>query len=205
MTPLGVVVGKAYPLGLDNVDTDSIIPARWLKTVDREGLAVGAFEALRERPGNPFDDPDYAGSPILVAGCNYGCGSSREHAAWAVAGMGIRVVIASSFADIHRANLLKNGILPVALPGDQVASLLASARRGEVFTVDLERQHAQVASGRAFAFQVDPLAREGLLRGLDEIDVTLAFGAAIGEHERDVLAREPWLSDAGRRSGHAPA
>lgn len=199
MRPLSIVTGTAYPLGLHNVDTDTIIPARWLKTVDREGLAPGAFERLRAQPDNPFDDPAYLGSSILIAGRNYGCGSSREHAAWATSQIGIRVVIAAGFADIHEANLLKNGILPITLPEDQVELLLARAREGRTITVDLVRKVVEVAPAQSFSFLVDPFRRECLLHGLDEIDVTLGFASAIDRHENRLEVGEPWLSRAAGR------
>ena len=115
MRAVTTIEGRAYPLGLRNIDTDLIIAARHLKTIRRAGLGRHAFEALRAQPGNPFDDPAYAGAPILIAGANFGCGSSREHAAWALADMGIRAVIAPTFADIFASNAFKNGIATVAL------------------------------------------------------------------------------------------
>ena len=124
MEPVSTIEGRAIPLGAKNVDTDVIIPAHWLKTVTREGLGKGAFESLRGQPGNPFDDPDFAGAPILIAGDNFGCGSSREHAAWALLDLGIRAVIAPSFSDIFAGNAFKNGILAVSLPQEQVDRLL---------------------------------------------------------------------------------
>ena len=128
MEPVSAIEGRAIPLGAKNVDTDVIIPAEWLKTVSREGLGRGAFETLRAVPGNVFDDPTYAGAPILIAGDNFGCGSSREHAAWALLDLGIRAVIAPSFSDIFSGNAFKNGILTVELPQDQVDRLLEVAR-----------------------------------------------------------------------------
>ena len=116
MNPVSTISGKAYPFGLKNVDTDVIIPAAWLKTISRTGLGKGAFEALRKEPDNLFDSAPYAGSPILIAGDNFGCGSSREHAAWALADMGITAVIAPSFSDIFSGNAFKNGLLTVVLP-----------------------------------------------------------------------------------------
>ena len=117
MEPIQQVSGRAYPWGAKNIDTDIIIPAHWLKTTTREGLGKGAFESVRAVPGNLFDDPRYAGAPILVAGENFGCGSSREHAAWALADMGIKAVIAPSFSDIFSGNAFKNGIVTVAKQG----------------------------------------------------------------------------------------
>ena len=139
MRAIDTIEGKAYPLGRPNIDTDIIIPAHWLKTVTREGLGKGAFETIRAEPGNVFDDPAYAGAPILIAGDNYGCGSSREHAAWAMADMGIRAVIAPSFSDIHSGNAFKNGILTVVLPQEQVDRLLDVAKEHPI-AIDLESQ-----------------------------------------------------------------
>src|SRR5690606_24007432 len=126
-------------LGLKNVDTDVIIPAHYLKTITRAGLGKGAFETIRATPGNLFDDPRYAGAPILIAGDNFGCGSSREHAAWALDDMGIRVVVAPSFSDIFSGNAFKNGILAVVLPQDAVDRLLEIAADAPI-TIDLENQ-----------------------------------------------------------------
>ena len=127
MAPIEKVEGRAIPFGLKNVDTDVIIPAKWLKTISREGLGKGAFETLRADPDNLFDQPEYRQAPILIAGDNFGCGSSREHAAWALGDLGIRVVIAPSYSDIFSGNAVKNGILPVVLP--QAAIDRIQARR----------------------------------------------------------------------------
>jgi 3-isopropylmalate/(R)-2-methylmalate dehydratase small subunit len=137
MSPVREVEGRAIPFGAKNVDTDVIIPAHWLKTVTREGLGRGAFETVRAQPGNVFDDPEFAGAPILIAGDNFGCGSSREHAAWALTDLGIRAVVAPSFSDIFAGNAFKNGILAVVLPQAQVDRLLEVART-EPITIDLE-------------------------------------------------------------------
>ena len=128
MTPLTAVEGRAYPLGLKNIDTDVIIAAQHLKTIKRTGLGRHAFETLRAQPGNVFDDPAFAGAPILIAGDNFGCGSSREHAAWALADLGVRAVIAPSFSDIFSGNAFKNGIVTVSLPHEAVDRLLEVAR-----------------------------------------------------------------------------
>ena len=133
MQPVSTIAGRAIPFGRKNVDTDVIIPAHWLKTTSREGLGRGAFESVRAEPGNVFDDPAYAGAPILIAGDNFGCGSSREHAAWALLDMGVRAVIAPSFSDIFSGNAFKNGILAVELPQDQVDRLLAVAATDPVY------------------------------------------------------------------------
>ncbi|MCZ8368860.1 MAG: 3-isopropylmalate dehydratase small subunit [Porphyrobacter sp.] len=193
MQPLTRVEGRAIPLGLKNVDTDIIIPAKWLKTISREGLGAGAFEALRAEPGNVIDDPDYAGATLLIAGDNFGCGSSREHAAWALGDMGIRVVIAPSFSDIFSGNAVKNGILPVVLPQDAVDRLLEVAREGVAITVDLESQTVTTPYQDRFTFTIDPFRRECLLGGLDEVGLTMARGEAIGGFEASRTAAQPWL------------
>jgi 3-isopropylmalate/(R)-2-methylmalate dehydratase small subunit len=193
MQPLTRVEGRAIPLGLRNVDTDIIIPARWLKTISREGLGAGAFETIRAQPGNVIDDPAYAGAPILIAGDNFGCGSSREHAAWAMGDLGIRVVIAPSFSDIFSGNAVKNGILPVVLPQDAVDRLLAVAREGHPISVDLESQNVTTPYQDRFAFNLDPFRRHCLLNGLDEVGLTMARDAVIGAFEAGRSAAQPWL------------
>jgi 3-isopropylmalate/(R)-2-methylmalate dehydratase small subunit len=193
MQPLTRVEGRAIPLGLKNVDTDIIIPARWLKTITREGLGAGAFEALRAEPGNVFDDPTYAGATILIAGDNFGCGSSREHAAWALVDLGIRVVIAPSFSDIFSGNAVKNGILPVVLPQAAVDRLLEVAREGVALTVDLESQTVTTPYQDRFAFAIDPFRKHCLINGLDEVGLTLARSDAIAAFEARRAATQPWL------------
>ncbi len=193
MQPLTRVEGRAIPLGLKNVDTDIIIPAKWLKTISRDGLGAGAFEALRAEPGNVIDDPAYAGANLLIAGDNFGCGSSREHAAWALGDMGIRVVIAPSFSDIFSGNAVKNGILPVVLPQDAVDRLLEVAREGQPISVDLESQTVTTPYQDRFTFTIDPFRRDCLLGGLDEVGLTMARGEAIGGFEASRTAAQPWL------------
>ncbi len=193
MQPLTRVEGGAIPLGLKNVDTDIIIPARWLKTISRDGLGQGAFETLRAEPGNVIDDPAYAGAPILIAGDNFGCGSSREHAAWALGDLGIKAVIAPSFSDIFSGNAVKNGILPVVLPQSAVDRLLEVARQGEPITVDLETQTVTTPYQDRFAFTLDPFRRDCLLNGLDEIALTMARDTAIGAFEGARANGQPWL------------
>lgn len=193
MQPLTRVEGRAIPLGLKNVDTDIIIPAKWLKTISREGLGAGAFEALRAEPGNVIDDPAYANASLLIAGDNFGCGSSREHAAWALGDLGIRVVIAPSYSDIFSGNAVKNGILPVVLPQAAVDRLLEVAREGQPITVDLESQTVTTPYQDRFTFELDPFRRDCLLNGLDEVGLTMARGAAIGEFEATRTAAQPWL------------
>ena len=191
---LTIIEGKAYPLGLSNVDTDVIIPAHWLKTVTREGLGKGAFESLRGQPGNPFDDPDFAGAPILIAGDNFGCGSSREHAAWALLDLGIRAVIAPSFSDIFAGNAFKNGILAVSLPQEQVDRLLEVARTDPV-SLDLENQTVTTPFQDRFTFEIDAFRKHCLLEGLDEVGLTLERGDAIAAYEKRQARDMPWLAE----------
>ncbi|WP_121114780.1 3-isopropylmalate dehydratase small subunit [Croceibacterium ferulae] len=192
MDAVRAIDGRAIPFGLKNVDTDLIIPARWLKTISREGLGVGAFESVRAEPGNVFDDPRYAGAPILIAGDNFGCGSSREHAAWALADMGVRAVIAPSFSDIFSGNAFKNGILTVALPQEAVDRLLLVAQTDPV-SIDLETQTVTTPFQDRFTFPIDPFRKDCLLRGLDEIGLTLARDGAIVGYEDQLAATRPWL------------
>jgi len=193
MDAVQAIEGRAIPFGLKNVDTDLIIPASWLKTISREGLGVGAFEAVRAEPGNVFDDPRYAGAPILIAGDNFGCGSSREHAAWALADMGVRAVIAPSFSDIFSGNAFKNGILTVALPQEAVDRLLLVAQTDPV-SIDLETQMVTTPFQDRFTFPIDPFRKDCLLRGLDEIGLTLARDGAIAGYEDRLSAAQPWLT-----------
>ena len=173
MKPIRHVAGRAIPFGRKNVDTDVIIPAHWLKTITREGLGRGAFEAVRKEPGNVFDDPEFAGSPVLIAGDNFGCGSSREHAAWALLDMGITCVIAPSFSDIFSGNAFKNGILAVVLPQEQVDRLLEVAQTDPI-DIDLESQTVTTRFQDRFSFEIDPFRKHCLLNGLDEVGLTMA-------------------------------
>ena len=192
MIPLTAVTGRAYPLGRRNVDTDVIIPAHHLKTVTREGLGAHAFETIRAEPCNVFDDPRFAGAPILIAGDNFGCGSSREHAAWALADMGVRAVIAPSFSDIFSGNAFKNGIATVVLPQAAVDRLLAVAA-GDPVTVDLETQTVTTPFQDRFVFAMDPFRRDCLLAGRDEIGITLGLADEIAAFERAIAADRPWV------------
>jgi 3-isopropylmalate/(R)-2-methylmalate dehydratase small subunit len=153
-----------------------------LKTIQRAGLGRHAFETLRAVPGNVFDSPEFAGAPILIAGDNFGCGSSREHAAWALADMGVRAVIAPSFSDIFSGNAFKNGILTVELPQAAIDRLLEVARELPL-TVDLETMTVTSPLQDRFGFALDPFRRDGLAGGLEEIALTLASDAAIGAYE----------------------
>jgi len=181
MKPVTIIHGRAYPLGRDNIDTDLIIGAEHLKTVSRSGLGRFAFETLRSEPGNLFDDPVFARSPILIAGANFGCGSSREHAVWALIDLGVEAVIAPSFSDIFSANAYKNGVVTVALSAGKVARLMAFALTGKI-TIDLVAMTVS-ASGMQTTFMLDPFRRECLLRGLDEIALTLASEPVIRAYE----------------------
>jgi 3-isopropylmalate dehydratase small subunit len=183
MIPFTRLDGRAYPLPLGNVDTDLIIPAPYLKTIRRSGLGPHAFEPLRRAPGNIFDDPRYSAAPILVALDNFGCGSSREHAAWALADLGVRAIVAPSFSDIFSGNAFKNGILTVTLDRAAVERLLEIAPEHSI-SIDLETQTVTSSAGDHFTFQLDPFRRECLLNGLDEIALTLAGEAAIRAYER---------------------
>jgi 3-isopropylmalate/(R)-2-methylmalate dehydratase small subunit len=186
------VAGKAYPFGQKNVDTDVIIPAHWLKTISRNGLGRGAFEALRHDPDNLFDSPEYAGSPILIAGDNFGCGSSREHAAWALADMGIKAVIAPSFSDIFSGNAFKNGILTVVLPQEAIDRLMTVAQSHPIH-IDLETQTVTTPFQDRFVFEIDPFRKNCLMEGLDEIGLTLAMEDKIANYEARTRAAWPWL------------
>lgn len=199
MEPVTQVSGTAYPWGAKNIDTDIIIPAHWLKTTTREGLGKGAFETVRAQPGNIFDDERYAGSPVLIAGDNFGCGSSREHAAWALADMGVKAVIAPSFSDIFSGNAFKNGIVPVVLPQDAIDRLVEVAKADEV-TVDLETMTVTTPFQDRFTFELDPFRRDCLMQGLDEIGLTLAQDTAISNFESGLAMSRPWIE---RKSGHA--
>lgn len=198
MTPVRRVVGRAYPWGAKNVDTDIIIPAHWLKTISRAGLGQGAFETVRAQPGNIFDDERYAGAPILIAGDNFGCGSSREHAAWALKDMGITAVIAPSYSDIFSGNAIKNGIVPVVLSQEAIDRLVEVAKTDEV-DIDLETMTVTTPFQDRFEFSLDPFRRQCLIEGLDEVGLTLARDTAISKYESAVAVERPWLA---RESGN---
>jgi 3-isopropylmalate/(R)-2-methylmalate dehydratase small subunit len=199
MDPVRKVEGRAYPWGAKNIDTDIIIPAHWLKTISREGLGKGAFETVRAQPGNIFDDPDYAGSPILIAGDNFGCGSSREHAAWALKDMGITAVIAPSYSDIFSGNAFKNGIVAVVLPQEAIDRLIEVAKTDPV-TIDLETMTVTTPFQDRSSFEMDPFRRDCLMQGLDEVGLTLARDTVISKYESMVADARPWLK---RESGDA--
>jgi 3-isopropylmalate/(R)-2-methylmalate dehydratase small subunit len=193
MNPVSTIQGKAYPFGLKNVDTDVIIPAHWLKTISRTGLGKGAFESLRADPDNLFDSAEYAGSPILIAGDNFGCGSSREHAAWAMGDLGIKAVIAPSFSDIFSGNAFKNGILTVVLPQEAVDRLLEVAKTDAIH-IDLDSQTVTTPFQDRFTFEIDPFRKHCLEEGLDEIGMTMAMDDKISTYETRAASAWPWIS-----------
>lgn len=192
MKAVSRVNGNAYPLGLANVDTDTIIPASFLTTITRTGLGKGAFQAIRAQPGNVFDDPRYADASIIVAGENFGCGSSREHAVWALLDLGIQAVIAPSFAEIFAGNAYKNGMLLVVLPHAPVERLVEVAKTSSM-SIDLETQVVETPLGDHFKFEIDPFRKHCLLNGLDEIGMTLTCETAIADFERRAAYEWPWL------------
>jgi len=185
--------GKAYPFGRKNVDTDVIIPAHWLKTITREGLGKGAFETVRKEEGNVFGDPAYAGAPIIIAGDNFGCGSSREHAAWALLDMGVKAVIAPSYSDIFSGNAFKNGILAVVLPQEAIDRLMEVAATDPIH-IDLEAQTVTTPFQDRFTFEIDPFRKHCLLNGLDEVGLTLARQETITGYEAKAREQLPFLA-----------
>jgi 3-isopropylmalate/(R)-2-methylmalate dehydratase small subunit len=201
MEKFTTLTAVAAPLPMINVDTDMIIPKQFLKTVERTGLAKGLFFELRETPdGKPvpeffMNQPQYKGAQILVAGDNFGCGSSREHAPWALLDYGIRCVIATSFADIFYNNCFQNGILPITLPQEDVDKLMDDAKRGANarVTVDLERQEIKGPDGGTIKFEIDALRKHRLLNGLDNIGLTLEKKSKIDDFEGKQHGTQPWL------------
>ena len=195
------LTGIAAPMPLVNIDTDMIIPKVFLKTIKRSGLGVNLFDEMRyDRQGNEIPDfvlnkPQYREAKILIAGDNFGCGSSREHAPWAIADFGIRCVISTSFADIFYNNCFKNGILPIVLPQEDVDKLMDDAERGAnaVVTVDLENQTIQGPDGGTINFDVDPFKKHCLLNGLDDIGLTMEKAASIDAFEAEASQARPWV------------
>lgn len=193
MDAVSIVEGRAIPFGAKNVDTDVIIPAAWLKTISREGLGKGAFETIRSDPGNIFDSAEFSGAPVLIAGDNFGCGSSREHAAWALLDLGIKAVIAPSFSDIFAGNAFKNGIVTVELPQEQIDRLMEVAATDPV-TIDLENQTVTTPFQDRFTFEMDPFRKRCLSEGLDEIGLTLTRNQSITDYETRQADTLPWLA-----------
>jgi 3-isopropylmalate/(R)-2-methylmalate dehydratase small subunit len=195
------LTGIAAPLPLINVDTDMIIPKQFLKTIKRSGLGANLFDEMRfDTDGNEIPDfvlnrPAYREAQILVAGENFGCGSSREHAPWALLDFGIRCVIAPSYADIFFNNCFKNGILPIELPQEQVDALMKDAEKGANarVTVDLEAQTVTASDGTVFRFEVDPFRKHCLLNGLDDIGLSLEKAAFIEGFEAKAAQARPWV------------
>ena len=184
-----------------NVDTDMIIPKQFLKTIKRSGLGVNLFDEMRyDRQGNEIPDfvlnkPAYRDAQILIAGDNFGCGSSREHAPWALADFGIKVIVSTSFADIFYNNCFKNGMLPIVLPQEQVDVLMKDAEKGANarIDVDLEAQTITTSDGETFSFEVDSFKKHCLLEGLDDIGLTLEKAAAIDTFEAQAAQARPWV------------
>lgn len=198
MQPFKILTGIAAPLPIMNVDTDMIIPKQFLKTIKRSGLGKNLFDEMRFTPeGKEIPDfvlnrEPYRKASLLVTGENFGCGSSREHAPWALLDFGIRCVIAPSFADIFYNNCFQNGILPLKLPAAEVDALMEDARAGRPITVDLEQQTVK-AGNKQFSFTLDPFRRECLLKGLDSIGLTMQEGDAIGAFEKNRKSQRGWM------------
>jgi len=202
METFTTLTGVAAPLPIVNVDTDMIIPKQFLKTIKRTGLGESLFFEMRydddgnEVPDFVLNQQAWRNAQILVAGDNFGCGSSREHAPWALLDFGIRCVIAPSFADIFYNNCFKNGILPIALPQAEVDKLMDDARRGAnaTVTVDLEAQEIRGPDGGVIHFDIDPFRKHCLLNGLDDVGLTLQKEEAITAFEDDRARQFPWLA-----------
>jgi 3-isopropylmalate/(R)-2-methylmalate dehydratase small subunit len=200
MDKFAVLTGIAAPLPVANVDTDKIIPARFLKTIKRTGLGVHLFDTLRydgqgrERPDFVLNQEPYRHAEILIAHENFGCGSSREHAPWALLDFGIRCVIAPDFGDIFHANTFKNGMLPIRLPREVCDLLMQDTRLGENarLTIDLERQVVVRPNGEEVHFEIDPFRKHLLLNGLDDIGQTLQHASAIDRYEARQRQEKPW-------------
>jgi 3-isopropylmalate/(R)-2-methylmalate dehydratase small subunit len=201
MEKFTTLTAVAAPLPMINVDTDMIIPKQFLKTIKRTGLGSALFYEMRtkadgsENPDFVLNKPAYKSAKILVAGANFGCGSSREHAPWALLDFGFRVVFAPSFADIFYNNCFKNGILPIALPQDIIDKLMDDAERGAnaVIAVDLEKQEVRGPDGGIVKFDVDPFRKQCLMNGWDDIGLTLRHESDISSFESKRASAQPWL------------
>jgi len=201
MQKFETLTGVAAPLEIDNIDTDMIIPKQYLKTIKRTGLGAGLFSEMRYNDdGSPNPDfvlnkPAYKDAKIIVAGDNFGCGSSREHAPWALLDYGIRCVISTDFADIFYNNCFKNGILPVKVSAEDHAKLMDDAQRGAnaTLSVDLPNQEIRGPDGGVVKFELDPFRKQCLLEGLDDIGLTLVEAPAIAGYEAKAKASQPWL------------
>jgi 3-isopropylmalate/(R)-2-methylmalate dehydratase small subunit len=201
MDKFTTLTGVAAPLPMINVDTDKIIPKQYLKTIERKGLGKGLFDEMRyksdgsENPDFVLNKPAYRQAKILVAGENFGCGSSREHAPWALLDFGIRCVISTSFADIFYNNCFKNGILPIKLPQEDIDKLMDDASRGAnaVVTIDLAKQEITGPDGGCIKFDIDPFRKHLLLNGLDDVGLTMQKESKIAAFEAKRQAATPWL------------
>ena len=201
MEKFTTLTGVAAPMDMINIDTDAIIPKQYLKTIKRSGLGKALFAEMRynddgsENEDFVLNKPAYRESKILIAGENFGCGSSREHAPWALHDFGIRCVIAPSFADIFHNNCFKNGMLPIELPQEEIDKLLDDAERGAnaTITIDLEKQEITGPDGGVIKFEIDPHSRHCLLNGLDDIGQTEQKMHKIDAHEERLQAERPWL------------
>lgn len=203
MKPFTRIDAKAAPLALSNIDTDQIIPKQFLKTVDRVGLSKGLFydfrfdEAGVEKPDFVLNQAAYKDAGVLIAGDNFGCGSSREHAPWALLDFGISCVISTSFADIFYNNCFQNGLLPVVLPAQAVEDLMGQAKGGNhVISVDLDAQTVTAPDGRVYGFEIDPSRKHKMLHGLDAIGETLQKAPDIDDYESARALDTPWLERA---------
>ncbi|QGZ35152.1 3-isopropylmalate dehydratase small subunit [Stappia indica] len=201
MEKFTTLTGVAAPLPIINIDTDMIIPKQFLKTIKRTGLGSALFHEMRtlddgaENPDFVLNQPAYRKARILVAGDNFGCGSSREHAPWALLDYGIRCVISTSFADIFYNNCFKNGILPIVVSQEDLDKLMDDARRGAnaTLTVDLEAQEIRGPDGGSIGFDIDPFRKHCLLNGLDDIGLTMEKAPSIGAFETKVDGERPWI------------
>ena len=201
MDKFETLTGIAAPMPLVNIDTDMIIPKQFLKTIKRSGLGANLFDEMRfDRQGNEIEDfvlnqTQYRDAQILVAGDNFGCGSSREHAPWALLDFGIRAVISTSFADIFYNNCFKNGILPIVLPQEAIDVLMKDAEKGSNarMTVDLEAQTVTSSDGDVFSFEVDSFKKHCLLNGLDDIGLTMEKASSIETYEAQASQARPWV------------
>ena len=201
MDKFTTLTGIAAPMPLVNIDTDMIIPKQFLKTIHRSGLGKNLFDEMRFNPDGTevadfvLNQPAYRDSQIIVAGDNFGCGSSREHAPWALLDFGIRCVISTSFADIFYNNCFKNGILPIVMPAEVVEVLMEDARKGANarMTVDLENLTVTTSDGQSFGFELDPFRRHCLLNGLDDIGLTMEKAPSIDAYEAQMAQSRPWV------------
>ena len=201
MDKFTTLTGIAAPMPLVNIDTDMIIPKQFLKTIKRTGLGKNLFDEMRytpdgaEIPDFVLNQPQYREAQVIVAGDNFGCGSSREHAPWALLDFGIRCVISTSFADIFYNNCFKNGILPIVLPPEAVEALMADAQKGANarLSIDLEAQTVTSPEGQVYHFEIDEFKKHCLLNGLDDIGLTMEKAANIDSYEASAQAQRPWL------------